>query len=70
MNGKTFMQFGKYAGYRMEDVPAQYLLWLYDQKRKNGFKDTDKELMDYIEEVHSALMTEADDYIPEFTPSR
>lgn len=25
------MSFGKYAGKRLEDVPATYLLWLYEQ---------------------------------------
>lgn len=25
------MPFGKHAGKKMEDVPADYLLWLYDE---------------------------------------
>lgn len=37
INDNSLMPFGKYKGSKMIDVPASYLLWLYD----NGLKDGD-----------------------------
>ena len=34
-NGITFMPFGMYAGERMQDVPPAYLLWLWENGKKN-----------------------------------
>jgi hypothetical protein len=31
-NVKTVIQFGKYAGERLEDIPAKYLIWLKENK--------------------------------------
>lgn len=57
------MPFGKYKGQKMEDVPAQYLLWLYDENIQHaGVKD-------YIERSYSALLTECKDYIPKRKPT-
>jgi len=56
------MPFGKFKGRKMEDVPAQYLLWLYDQNPSDG------PVTQYIENSHSALMTECKDYIPKRKP--
>lgn len=58
MNDQSLMPFGKYKGRKMEDVPADYLLWLRDQKCRN------QEVSDYIEENLSALCKECPDYIP------
>lgn len=30
------MPFGKYAGEKMANIPAQYLLWMYDNNRCTG----------------------------------
>lgn len=31
MNDYSIMPWGKYAGKRLIDIPAHYLLWLHDQ---------------------------------------
>lgn len=38
------MPFGKYKGDKMANVPASYLMWLYDENKCN------KEVRDYIED--------------------
>lgn len=32
MNNNTPMLFGKYIGVPIKDIPASYLLWLWEQK--------------------------------------
>jgi len=44
MNENTMMPFGKYKGQKLKDIPAGYLLWLYD-----NFK-CGKDLRIYIQE--------------------
>lgn len=46
------MPFGKYKGDDMEDVPASYLLWLYDNNKCN------KAVKDYIEDNMDVLKKE------------
>ncbi len=46
------MPFGKYKGEKMENVPASYLLWLYDENKCN------KEVRDYIEDNIDVLKEE------------
>gem|GEM_PF-3067445 len=48
------MPFGKYKGLRMGDVPAAYLLWLYDNRRWGGYRD----LRIYIEDNLNRLLKE------------
>ena len=36
------MPFGKYKGDKMANVPASYLLWLYENEKCN------KEVLDYV----------------------
>lgn len=43
------MPFGKYAGAKMANVPADYLIWLYD----NG--KTSEQVRQYIEENKDVL---------------
>jgi uncharacterized protein (DUF3820 family) len=31
------MPFGKYKGQNMEDIPARYLLWLYEDGLRSGY---------------------------------
>jgi uncharacterized protein (DUF3820 family) len=31
------MPFGKYKGDKMENVPASYLIWLYDKNKCNNY---------------------------------
>jgi uncharacterized protein (DUF3820 family) len=52
MNDESIMPFGKYKGGKLANVPAKYLLWLYDQGCNN------KELYAYIEENLDVLESE------------
>ncbi len=53
------MPFGKHKGLKLEDVPAKYLLWLYDQDWMTKFED----IMDYIAGNYESLEAEVgDDY--------
>lgn len=54
MNDKSIMPWGKYRGKRMEEVPADYLLWLYDNNKING----KSEVLLYISENLAALREE------------
>lgn len=47
------MPFGKHQGTAMANVPADYLLWLYDQGLKPG------EVKKYIEDNMAGLKKEA-----------
>jgi len=46
------MPFGKYKGDKMINVPASYLLWLYNENKCN------KNVRDYIEENLDVLKME------------
>jgi uncharacterized protein (DUF3820 family) len=46
------MPFGKHKGEQMQDVPASYLLWLYDSKLENQL------VKNYIEENMEVLQEE------------
>jgi uncharacterized protein (DUF3820 family) len=48
--------FGKYKDTLLQDVPANYLLWLYDQE---WLEEKYPELYDYIEENYTILNNEA-----------
>ena len=52
LNDNSFMPFGKYKNDRMVNVPASYLLWLYDNDKCN------KEVRDYITENLDVLKHE------------
>lgn len=59
------MPFGKYHGTPLQDVPASYLLWLWD----NGiWQEKHKPLHAYIRESWSALLQDCKDYIPQHKP--
>lgn len=57
LDDQSPMPFGKHKGKKMEDVPAEYLLWLRDQNHTGPVRE-------YIEENLSALLKECPDYIP------
>lgn len=42
LNDESPMPFGKYKGDKMANVPASYLLWLYENEKCN------KEVLDYV----------------------
>jgi uncharacterized protein (DUF3820 family) len=48
------MPFGKFRGQKLEDVPASYLIWLYDNNKCNG------ELKEYIKGIYRLLEMEVE----------
>lgn len=42
LNDGSIMPWGKYKGHLMENVPANYLIWLYENDK------CDKRVKDYI----------------------
>ena len=52
MNDDTLMPFGKYKGYKLIDVPADYLLYLYEQG------NLQEDLKEYIEDNMNVLLKE------------
>lgn len=61
MTDQDLMPFGKYKGEKMERVPASYLLWLRDQGTLFGAGS--KEVMDYINENETVLLSECPDHV-------
>lgn len=53
MTDNSVMPFGRYRGKKLIQVPAVYLLWLYEKG------DINPELKNYIHENLQALKTEA-----------
>jgi len=39
MDDNSLMPFGKYKGQKMANVPASYLMWLYDSGTKGSVRD-------------------------------
>ena len=55
-NDDTLMPFGRYQGKPLIDVPARYLLWLYE---KGLNQKTQQDLKLYIEDNLDVLRKEA-----------
>jgi len=53
LTDKSKMPWGKHRGKAMEDIPASYLLWLYNQTTKS-----DNDVMHYIRENLDVLEKE------------
>lgn len=65
LHDESSMPFGVHKGKLMQDVPAAYLLWLWD----NGvWQETGRDLHAYIKESFSALESECTDYIVKHPP--
>lgn len=65
MNDEILMNFGKHKGRRLGDVPAAYLLWLWD----NGvWAEAENPLHVYIVNTFSALEADAPDYLVKHQP--
>lgn len=47
---KVKLNFGKYSGEDIEDVPCDYLQWLYENFEVREYNDEDEELMEALEE--------------------
>ncbi len=56
MTDSDIMPLGKHKGKRLQNVPASYLMWLYDQP---GFKERNRGLADYIDRKWDNLEMEA-----------
>ena len=52
MNDESIMPFGKYKGEKMANVPADYLLWLYENNKCFG------DIKKYIEENMDSITAE------------
>lgn len=52
MNDNSVMPFGKYKGEKMANVPADYLLWLYENNKCYG------EIKQYIKDNLEVIRTE------------
>lgn len=59
LNDQSPMPFGKHKGEAMEDVPASYFRWLWN----NGNKYEKTPVADYIRENLSVLQSEDSDGI-------
>lgn len=64
LTDKSPMPFGPHKGIPMQEVPARYLLWMWD----NGVWQEKGRLHNYIKGAFSALETEAKDYIVQHPP--
>lgn len=49
MNDESLMPYGKFKGDKLENVPAYYLLWMYDNGKLNN------ELKAYVDENRTLL---------------
>jgi len=52
LTDESLMPFGKFKGQKLIDVPARYLVWLYDNNKAFGV------LKEYIRENMDALQLE------------
>ena len=52
LHDNSQMPFGKYQGEKMINVPANYLMWLYNENKCN------KEVREYIEDNLDVLQEE------------
>lgn len=57
LNDNSSMPFGKYKTHRMSQVPAEYLIWLMDN-RADWMESQYPEVYDYIEDNYEVLKTE------------
>jgi len=54
MNDNTIIRFGMHKGKPLGEVPADYLMWLYNEK------DCPNDLKEYIEDNMEALESESE----------
>ena len=52
LNDSSKMPFGKYTGIRLVDIPSNYLIWIYENKKCNA------EIAEYIKENLDVLKKE------------
>ena len=66
MTDDSPMPFGIHKGKLLSEVPASYLLWLWDEG--GVWQEPHKPIHGYIKESFSALETECKDYIVQHRP--
>lgn len=52
LTDESIMPFGKHKGIKLANVPANYLIWLYDSQNASG------DLLEYIRENMDCLTAE------------
>lgn len=52
LTDNSLMPYGKHKGEKMANVPASYLIWLYDNNRCSG------SVKEYIKENYDSLIQE------------
>ena len=52
------MPFGKYKDSLMQDVPPRYLMWLYEEIRKQGITRQNELVFNYIHNSMDAIQME------------
>lgn len=52
LTDESLMPFGKYKGEKMANVPASYLIWLYDENKCN------RNVREYIEDNLDVIQEE------------
>lgn len=57
LSDTSIMPYGKFKGKQLQNVPASYLLWLYDEIKNNTDMNS-KYLTAYIEDNMQALKIE------------
>lgn len=67
LTDEDWIPFGKYAPGRgdqrkLKDVPASYLLWLWDER----LRAENTPLAAYVRDAYKALCVDASDYIPKY----
>ena len=60
LNDRSFMTFGKYAGIRMANVPAEYLIWIYENKKCRA------DVAEYVKENLDVLRKQAEEEKPKW----
>lgn len=72
LDDETFMPFGKYGPgnehLRMKEVPAPYLLWLWDNVLWYSDRQQHAFVKEYVRSHFKQLLGEHTDYIPEHPP--
>lgn len=60
LTDESLMPFGKYKGEKMANVPASYLMWIYDEWTLPNprFSFVNKDVKEYIEENLDVIQEE------------
>ena len=65
LNDDSLMPFGKHKGTKMKDVPADYLLWFFEEKSSalsSTLSSQDETVLEYIDDNLEGVEEEAGFY--------